>query len=106
MKTKTKKQRILPAGWAGALVLLVTALGGDGATRALEPCPSFRVVRLTGTLLDVRQGDVVVPNEQAILDGVPRAVCVSPTNTSQPTTSVTVADCDFPESFVNVMLGP
>jgi hypothetical protein len=101
-----KKRTLLLAALTGGIALVACAIVGAGASHALSPCRPFEVVRLTGTLIEVRQGGAVVPNEQAILDGVPRSACLSPTYTNQQTAAVTVADCDFAEFFVNATLAP
>ena len=106
MKTTARIRRILLAASIAAIALIVAALGGEGALRAMEPCRPFQPVQLTGTLVEVRQGEVVIPSEPAILDGVPRFTCVSPTDTNQETTWITAVDCDFPAFSVNVMLAP
>ena len=103
---KAKRRRIVLAALTGGVALVVPLRGGDGSLRAMAPCAPFNVVHLTGTLIEVRQGDAVVPPEQAILDGVPRFACVSPTNTNQQTPWITVVDCDFPTFSVDVMLAP
>jgi hypothetical protein len=101
---KTKRRALLLAACTAGIAFVAWAM--VGASQADSPCAPFRVVRLTGTLIDVRQGDVVISNDQAILDGVPRSACVSPTDTTHQTTMVTVADCDFSEFSVNATLAP
>jgi len=103
---KTKKRALLLAECTAGIAFVAWAMVGARASHADSPCAPFRVVRLTGTLIEVRQGDVVISNDQAILDGVPRSACVSPTDTTHQTTMVTVADCDFSEFFVNATLAP
>lgn len=102
---KTKKRALLLAACTGGIALVAWILGA-GTSHALSPCAPVQVVRLTGTLIEVRQGDAVISNDQAILDGVPRSACVSPTDTTHQTTMVTVADCDFSEFSVNATLAP
>jgi hypothetical protein len=100
------KRTLLSAGLIGGIVFVVCALVAAGASQARSPCPPFQAVRLTGTLIEVRQNNAVVPIEPAILDGVPRSVCLSPTDANRESSMVTVADCDFPEFFVNAALTP
>jgi hypothetical protein len=71
----------------------------------MSPCFPFNPVTLMGTLIEVRQGDIVVPSEQAILEGVPRHVCVSG-SAPTPDAGVTVSDCDVPEHAVKTTLVP
>lgn len=101
-----RKSILLGAFAAGAIVFVVWALVGAGASHARSPCRPFQPVPLTGTLIEVRQGDTVIPNEEAILEGVPRWTCLAPSDTIQQTATVHVADCDFPEFFVNATLTP
>ena len=88
-------------GW-----LLRACLVGVDAPRALSPCRPFFPVSLTGTLLEVKQGDTIVPNEQAILEGLPRHACVAPNGALPPGDTITVTDCDFVEFSVNATLLP
>jgi hypothetical protein len=100
-----KKRTLLLAGLTGGIAFVVCAIVA-GASHARSPCRPFQPVRLTGTLIEVRQDNAVVPNEPAILEGVPRSACLSPTDANRETSMVTVADCDFPEFFVNAALTP
>jgi len=97
---------MLFAALTGGIAVVGSLLSGHRASRAREPCRSFQPVQLTGTLIEVRKGELVVPIEPAILDGVPRFICVSPTNLNQQTPWVSAANCDFPELSVNAMLTP
>ena len=101
-----RKRTLLLAGLIGGMAFVVCALVAAGASQARSPCPPFEPVRLTGTLIEVRQDNAVVPNEPAILEGVPRSVCLSPADAFRETSMVTLADCDFPEFFVKAALTP
>jgi hypothetical protein len=101
----TRTRRLLLAVCAGAAGFLACAIVGSRASRAMSPCLPFHPVTLTGTLIEVRQGDTVVPSEQAILEGLPRHVCVSG-SVPYPDAGVTVTDCDFPEHSVKANLVP
>jgi len=102
-----EKRKYLLAAGAAVVGFFACVIVGASAPRAMTPCRPYTVVPLTGTLIDVRQGDTIVPNEQAILDGVPFQACVSPTNPgAQPSTTITVTDCQFPEFSVNATLVP
>jgi hypothetical protein len=103
----TTKRGLSFAVCAGVGGFIAYAIVGAGPLRAMSPCMPSTPVTLTGTLIDVRQGDAIVPNEQAILEGLPRRACVSPTNQGTPDGgAVTVSDCDFPEYAVKATLVP
>lgn len=105
--TMTARRRtLLSAGMIGGIAFVVYALVAAGASQARSPCPPSQAVRLTGTLIEVRQNNAVVPNAPALLEGVPRSVCLAPTDAYRETSMVTVADCDFPEFFVKAALTP
>jgi len=107
-RTMSSRHRtLLLAVCAGVGGFVAYAIVGAGASRAMSPCRAFTPVTLTGALIEVRQGDTIVANDQAILEGLPRRACVSPTNQEIPNgTVVTVSDCDFPEYAVNASLVP
>lgn len=100
-----KRKWLLPL-CAGLVGFFAPAIVGVDAPRALSPCPPFSPVSLTGTLIEVKQGDTVVPNEQAILEGLPRHTCVTPNGASPPGNIITVTDCDFVQFSVNATLLP
>ena len=101
----TTKRRLLFAVCAGVCGFIAFAIVGAGPSRAMSPCMPSAPVTLTGTLIEVRQGDTIVPNEQAILEGLPRRACVS-TIGPPDGGAVTVSDCDFPEYAVKATLVP
>jgi hypothetical protein len=88
--------------FAGAVGLAAYAIVGASVPRAMEPCNPTALLPLFGTLVEVRQGDTIVPSEQAVLEGIPRQLCVTPDSSS----IVNVADCDFPAFSVNVVPAP
>ena len=101
------KRRLLFAVCAGVGGFIAYAVIDAGPSRAMSPCMPSTPVTLTGTLIEVRQGDTIVPSEQAILDGLPRRACVSAADQGRPDGSaVTVSDCDFSEYAVNATLVP
>lgn len=96
---------MLLAVCAGAVGFIAYAIVGGRAPRAMSPCKPFDNVMLTGTLIEIRRGDTIVPNEQAILEGIPRQVCVS-TVGAPDGGAVTVSDCDFPQFSATATLVP
>jgi hypothetical protein len=76
------------------------------APRAMSPCKPEDVATFSGSLIEVRQGDTIVPSEQAILDGLPRRLCVSGPAAGPSGGFVMVTDCDFAEYAVSVSLAP
>ena len=100
------KRRWLLALAAGVASFFAFVIVGADAPRALTPCRPFLPVTLTGTLIEVKQGDTVVPTEQAILEGLPRQACVSPDGAPPPGNTVTLTDCDFAQFSVNTTLLP
>jgi hypothetical protein len=102
----SRNRTILSAICAGVGGFVVCTIVGAGPSRAMSPCRPSTTAPLTGTLVEVRQGDTVVPNEQAILKGVPRRACLSPDRANPRGMTVTVGDCDFPEYTVNATLVP
>ena len=103
---KTAKRRLLLALVAGVVGCAAWAIVGARSSIAMSPCMPFNTVTLTGTLLEVRQGDTVIPNEQSILDGVPGHVCVIGSQPNPEGKFIVVTDCDFPEYSVNAMVAP
>jgi hypothetical protein len=83
----------------GALVVAGVLLG-PSASRATSPCQTSVPVLMTGALVELRQGNEVVGADQAVLDAVPRFVCVQ----TQSGTAVTATDCWFPERRVTATL--
>ena len=101
----SRKRTLLLAVCAGVGGFIAYAIAGARPSRA-DPCLPFILAPLNGTLVEVRQGDTVVPNEQAILEGLPRRACVSSNQASSQGATVTVSDCDFQEYAVNATLVP
>jgi hypothetical protein len=91
---------------AGVIGFAGHAIVGAGAPKAMSPCQPYKLVRLTGTLVEVRQGDAIIPVEQGIAEGLPRHACVA-ANSANPTGAmVTVSNCDFSDAFVSATLVP
>jgi hypothetical protein len=105
---KIRKRRRLSSWLAtGGLAFALLAIVSSRAPRANSPCPDFHAVPLTGTLIEVRQGNTVISNEQAIGEGVPRTACVTrPAFGNPDSPEVTVADCDFAEFSAHATLVP
>ena len=104
---KARRRRLLLAVCVSAAGFIVCAIVGSRASRATSPCPPFNSVSLTGTLIEVWHEDGIVSSEQAILDGVPRHVCVVSNGADGPDGgAVTVSDCDFPEYALRATLVP
>jgi hypothetical protein len=83
----------------------IAIVPGAYAPRAMEPC-GVDVVQLTGTLVEVEQDGASASTEAAILDGVPRRVCLSVQHPLAPNTLVQIVDCDFPDFKLNVAVEP
>ena len=91
----------------GAAAFIACAIVGLRPSRATSPCPPFTTVTLTGTLIEVWHEDSIVSSEQAILEGVPRHVCVVSSAGAGPDGgAVAVSDCDFPEYALSATLVP
>ena len=88
---------------AGLLAMLVTI-----ATRSTyaDSCPPYVAIPQTGTLLEVREGTRVVAGDAAILDQVPRVVCVSADVDTDVARAVKLNDCWFPDVAARAMVQP
>jgi hypothetical protein len=56
-------------------------------------CPPSSPIRLTGTLIEIRQDDTEVSGDDPILSVVPRVVCLKPRGYSPGERYVEIGDC-------------
>jgi hypothetical protein len=56
-------------------------------------CPPTSPVELTGTLVEVRQNDTALPNDDPIFLVMPRVVCLKPRGYSPGEQFVEISDC-------------
>ncbi|HEY4184889.1 MAG TPA: hypothetical protein VGP07_07445 [Polyangia bacterium] len=81
----------MKAGLVVATAMIV-ALVAVRLSRATSPCNPYHSVALTGTLVEVRQDDVVVPAGDPIFSALPPTLCFKAPLAG--TRSVFVADCN------------
>jgi hypothetical protein len=93
-------RRIAIALGAGISIVAVRGL------QAMSPCRPADVAPLTGTLIEVSQDDVPVSTEAAILNGLPRRICLNATDPNGGNDAVRIVDCDYPHFEIDVRLEP
>ena len=88
------------------LVVVAAVVAVVRASVAMTPCRPSQVAPLTGTLIEVREDDVVVSTEAAILKGLPRRICLRATGPTADDGAIRVVDCDFPNFEITASLAP
>jgi hypothetical protein len=95
MRLKTKLTLTLVTALAAAAVVI-----GPSRSRANSPCRSWKAISLTASFVELREGGQVVGADQAVLDEVPRFVCVRPMTE----TAIAANDCWVTDRHVTATL--
>ena len=77
--------------------MIVVVVAGVRFSSGTSPCRPSTPVRLTATLVEVRQDDMAVPSDDPIFSVLPRVLCVAPLSGTPDDRSVDVSDCYDPQ---------